>query len=53
MVLMDKQSSFKWNLVNVYGASNSKDKSAFLVELVEVLNINAFPFLIGGDFNLV
>jgi mannosylglycoprotein endo-beta-mannosidase len=53
MVLIDRQSGFKWNLVNIYGASNSKGKADFLVELVHVLNVNSFPFMVGGDFNLV
>jgi hypothetical protein len=40
-------------LLNIYGPSNSKDKADFLVELVHVLNVNSFPSMVGGDFNLV
>jgi hypothetical protein len=36
IVLMDRQMAFKWNFVNVYGASNSKEKVDFLVEVVQV-----------------
>jgi hypothetical protein len=37
----------------VYGASNFKERVDFLVELVQVLSINHFPFMFAGDFNLV
>ena len=40
MTIMDKITKFKWDLVNVYGASNTKDKAEFLVELVHILNLN-------------
>ena len=53
MVIMDKQTRFKWNLVNVYGASNARDKPDFLIDLVHVLNSSSLPFVVGGDFNLV
>jgi hypothetical protein len=48
-----KETQFKWNLVNVYGASCSKDKPEFLVELVNVLNCNNFPFMLVGVFSII
>lgn len=53
MLVRNRVSGFKWNLVNVYGAAHEKDKEEFLVELSEVLGINAHPFVVGGDFNLI
>ena len=53
MTIMDKITRFKWDLVNIYGAANAKDKSDFLVDLVHILNLNQLPILIGGDFNII
>ena len=53
MTVMDKITQFKWDLVNIYGAANAKDKSDFLVEFVHILNLNQLPILIGGDFNII
>ncbi|PNT64195.1 hypothetical protein BRADI_4g25857v3 [Brachypodium distachyon] len=49
MLLHDKCSGFKCNLVVVYGAPHYKDKAKKLVELVQVLGCNSFPFMLGGD----
>lgn len=53
MLVLNKHNGFKWNLINVYGAAHSKDKIRFLLELVKVVNINTFPIVMGGDFNIV
>ncbi|KAM0846671.1 hypothetical protein ACQ4PT_055523 [Festuca glaucescens] len=42
-----------WNIVSVYGAPHNKDKEVFLIELVHVLHANSFPFVVGGDFNII
>jgi hypothetical protein len=36
MLFTDKLNNFKWNLINIYGASHEKDKADFLAELVQV-----------------
>lgn len=33
MLLRDRESGFKWNLIVVYGAAHDKDKEVFLIEL--------------------
>jgi exonuclease III len=53
MVLMHKETRFKWVLVNVYGAANSKDKPNFLTELVHILGSSSFPFMLADDFNII
>lgn len=53
MIIMDKIDGFKWNLVNVYGAANYKDKGAFLTKFVQMLGSNNLPFVIGGDFSII
>jgi hypothetical protein len=44
MVPMDRETKFKWNLVNVYGASKYSEKSDVLVDLVQILGKNSLPF---------
>jgi exonuclease III len=41
------------NVVNVYGAAHVRDKQDFLIELVHVFSSNVFPFVVGGDFNII
>ena len=53
MTMMDKRTSFKWNLVNVYEAAHSRDKEEFLISFVQMLGSSVFPFVVGGDFNII
>lgn len=52
-LVQDRTSGEKMNIVNVYGAPHNKDKEYFLIELVHICNSNAFPIIIGGDFNII
>jgi hypothetical protein len=51
--IRDKADNFKWSLVAVYGAAQDSHKAAFLRELVNLVNANPYPIIIGGDFNLL
>ena len=54
VVVQDKKSGVRWNLVNIYGAPHNRDKENFLVELVHIFqNRNGLPLVVGGDFNLI
>jgi hypothetical protein len=46
MVLCDKISGLKWNLLNVYCASKYKDKGEFLAKFVQVLGCSSYPFFL-------
>ena len=48
MVIMDKRSGFKWNLINVYGAAHVRNKEEFLMELVQALGYNKLPCVLGA-----
>jgi hypothetical protein len=48
----DRRSDFKWVLVAVYRAAQSKFKESFLTELVQAGSSESLPLCIGGDFNI-
>lgn len=52
-LVRDKGNGEHLNIVNVYGAPHNKDKEYFLVELVHIFDVNSFPIIIGGDFNII
>jgi exonuclease III len=51
--LCNKDDSFKWALVAVYGPAQEDQKTQFLAELVNMCSREALPILIGGDFNIL
>ena len=51
--LCNKNDSFKWALVCVYGPAQVQQKEHFLAELVSMCSHESLPILIGGDFNML
>ena len=51
--LCNKNDSFKWALVVVYGPAQAEFKENFLTELVHMSSHEQLPLLIGGDFNIL
>jgi hypothetical protein len=51
--LCNKNDSFKWALVAVYGPAQDDQKTLFLTELVNTCSNENLPVLIGGDFNIL
>jgi hypothetical protein len=50
--LHNKNDSFKWALVAVYGPTQDDRKEAFLTKLVHVVSHDTLAIVIGGDFNI-
>ena len=53
MFVKDVEKNMVLNIVNIYGAPHAKDKQDFLIELLHAFSCNSFPFLVGGDFNII
>ena len=51
--LCNKNDSFKWALVVVYGPAQAEFKENFLTELVHMCSHEQLPMLIRGDFNIL
>jgi hypothetical protein len=51
--LCNKNNSFKWALVEVYGPAQDNFKESFLSELVNMCRHEALPIMLGGDFNII
>jgi hypothetical protein len=51
--LCNKEDSFKWALVAVYGPAQEDQKPTFLSELVNMGSRENLPLLVGGDFNIL
>jgi hypothetical protein len=51
--LCNKEDSFKWALVAVYGLAQEDQKPTFLSELVNMGSRENLPLLVGGDFNIL
>jgi hypothetical protein len=51
--LCNKEDSFKWALVAVYGPTQEDQKPTFLSELVNMGSRENLPLLVGGDFNIL
>jgi hypothetical protein len=51
--LYNKDDSFKWALVIVYGPAQEDQKTQFLAELVNMWSREGLPILIGDDFNIL
>jgi hypothetical protein len=51
--LCNKDDSFKWALVVVYGPAQDDQKQLFLSELVNMCSREALPTIVGGDFNIL
>jgi hypothetical protein len=53
MKLMSRQDKFIWEVINVYGLVQLERKQQFLDELTQSVTGMSYPFIIGGDFNLI
>jgi hypothetical protein len=51
--LCNKNDSFKWALVVVYGPAQDDQKANFLAEMVNMCSQEVLPILIGGNFNIL
>jgi hypothetical protein len=52
-LVLHREKKFIWNFIDVYGATQNKNKSKFLCELSSFCSRSQFPLLIGGDFNII
>jgi exonuclease III len=52
-LVIQKESGFIWNFINVYGATQNDQKQKFLSELSSFCSKCSHPMLIGGDFNIL
>jgi exonuclease III len=53
LLVIQKDSGFIWNFINVYGAAQNDQKQNFLSELSSFCSKCSHPLLIGGDFNIL
>nr|ADB85341.1 putative retrotransposon protein [Phyllostachys edulis] len=53
MVIRDRRTNFRWEMMTVYGPANHDFSSIFLEELDRKCNSTVLPVVIGGDFNLI
>jgi hypothetical protein len=51
--LCNKYDSSKWALTNIYGPTQNEQKESFLSELVQLVNKETLPIVLGGDFNIM
>jgi hypothetical protein len=51
--LRNKEDSFEWCFIVVYGATHDNYKENFLSELVWMCDTVDIPMLVGGDFNII
>jgi exonuclease III len=51
--LKNKSYHFEWSLIVVYGAAQDEEKEVFLRELVQTVNVENLPLIVGGDFNII
>jgi hypothetical protein len=53
VVIRNRNDSFVWQLVTIYGTAYADKKLDFFTELHDIMDNNSLPILFGGDFNLV
>lgn len=53
MVLLQKNCSKTWEVINVYGPADHSLAHLFLAELEAKINSSNLPIVVGGDFNLI
>jgi endonuclease/exonuclease/phosphatase family metal-dependent hydrolase len=52
-VVISKEDNFKWEIINVYGPVQTERKADFFQELNQKISAIQWPFMLGGDFNLI
>jgi hypothetical protein len=45
--LKNKSDHFEWSLIVVYGAAQEEEKESFLRELVQTVNVENIPLIVG------
>jgi hypothetical protein len=53
ILVIQKESGFIWNFINVYGAAQNDQKQKFLSELSAFCSKCSHPMLIGGDLKFL
>jgi hypothetical protein len=53
MVLRDKVTNFRWELISVYGPAQHAKSVDFIAELSSKCLYSMLPLVFGGDFNLI
>jgi exonuclease III len=53
MVLRNKVSNFRWELITVYGPANHEKTPDFIAELSRKCLLATLPMVLGGDINLI
>jgi exonuclease III len=53
MKIETKADKFTWEVVNIYGPVQTDRKAGFLLELSQKIMNMSWPFLLGGDFNMI
>jgi exonuclease III len=53
MVLRDRASNFRWELITVYGPAQHDESQDFISELSRKCMYAVLPVVLGGDFNLI
>jgi hypothetical protein len=53
MVLRDRVSNFRWELITVYGPAQHDESQDFISELSRKCMYAVLPVVLGGDFNLI
>jgi hypothetical protein len=51
--LKNKDDSFRWVLMAMYGVAQPEDKDRFLAEWVNACSEESLPLMVGGDFNII
>jgi hypothetical protein len=51
--LKNKSDHFEWSLIVVYGAAQDEEKKSFLRELVQTVNVENLPLIVGVDVNII
>ena len=53
MVVHDKKIKKDWGLLVVYGSAHEEHKVEFLTELSDMCGNITYPYIVGGDFNII
>jgi hypothetical protein len=53
MVLRNRCTNFRWELVTIYGHAQHEASSDFITELSGKCMVAVLPMVFGGDFNLI
>lgn len=52
VTVKNKKDGFTWDVINIYGPAQQRDRDNFLGELGDMLHQRVYPVIFGGDFNM-